>query len=85
MRKKKTTKLKPQDKREKPKEKIIFDTLSFHETFPFTLIHKDGKEDKVCYFVCQEHLDKYIFRYKLNKKDYTISKTKPKKLENESL
>lgn len=85
MRKKKTTKLKPQSKREKPKEEVTFYTLPFHETFPLTLVHKDGKEEKVCYFVCQEHLDKYIIRYKLNKKEYKVSKTKPRKPENESL
>lgn len=83
--KKKTTKLKPQSKREKPKEEIIFDAPSFHETFPLKLVHKDGKEDKVCYFVCEEHLDKYISRYNLKKKDCKISKTEPRKIENEKL
>lgn len=85
MKKKKSVKIKPQSKREQPKEKVILDVLPFHETFPLTLVHKDGKEEKVCYFVCQEHLDKYITRYKLNKKDYKVSKTKPRKAENESL
>jgi hypothetical protein len=84
MKKKTTTKLKPQSKREKPKPKdeVVLDTLSFHETFPLTLVHKDGKDEKVCFFVCKEHLDKYISRYKLNKKDYKISKTEPRKTEN---
>lgn len=83
MTKKKPVKLKPQAKREKPKEEVVIETLPFHETFPLTLVHKDGKEEKVCYFVCKEHLDKYISRYKLNKKDYTITKTKPRKINDE--
>jgi hypothetical protein len=83
MKKKKPVKVKPQSKRQPPKEQVIFETPSFHECFPLTLVHKDGKEEKVCYFVCQEHLDKYITRYKLNKKDYTISDTKERKRNNE--
>lgn len=81
--KKKTTKLKPHSKRETPKEQVVLETLSFHETFPLTLVHKDGKEDKTCYFVCKEHLDKYLSRYNIKKKDCTISNTKPRKPENE--
>jgi hypothetical protein len=77
MRKKKPVKVKPQSKREKPKEETVFGVLPFHEFFPLTLVHKDQNQEKVCYFVCQEHLDKYISRYKLNKKDYKISKTEP--------
>jgi hypothetical protein len=83
MKKKKPVKVKPQSKRQPPKEQIVIETPSFHECFPLTLVHKDGKEEKVCYFVCQEHLDKYITRYKLNKKDYTISETKERKRNNE--
>jgi hypothetical protein len=81
MKKKTTAKLKPQSKREKPKEEVVIETLPFHETFPIKLVHKDGKEDKVCYFVCKEHLNKYMTRYKLNKKECQISKTEPKKPE----
>ena len=86
MKKKTTTKLKPQSKREKPKEnpkqEVVLDNLPFHEAFPLTLSHKDGKDEKICFFVCKEHLNKYISRYKLNKKDYTISNTKPRKIDN---
>ena len=78
MKNKKPVKVKPQSKREKPKEEIVLGTLPFHETFPLTLVHKDRKEEKTCFFVCQEHLDKYISRYMLNKKDYKISKTEPR-------
>jgi len=83
MKKKKPVKVKPQSRREPPKEQISLDVPPFHESFPLTLVHKDRKEEKVCYFVCQEHLDKYITRYKLNKKDYTISETKERKRNNE--
>ena len=83
MRKKKPVKIKPQSKREKPKEEIVLDVLPFHETFPLTLVHKEHNQEKVCYFVCQEHLDKYISRYNLKKKDYKISKTEPRKKSNE--
>ena len=50
----------------------------FHETFPHQLKHKDSKEDKLCWFECEEHMQKYIQRLKLKPKDYQISKTKPK-------
>lgn len=83
MRKKKPVKVKPQSKLEKPKEEIVLDVLPFHEFFPLTLVHKEQNQEKVCYFVCQEHLDKYISRYNLNKKDYKISKTEPRKKGNE--
>lgn len=83
MRKKKPVKVKPQSKREKPKEEVVIDVAPFHETFPLTLVHKDLNQEKVCYFVCQEHLDKYLSRYKLKKKDYKVSKTEPRKKSNE--
>jgi len=83
MKKKKPVKVKPQSRREPAKEQISLDVPPFHESFPLTLVHKDGKEEKVCYFVCQEHLDKYITRYRLNKKDYTISETKERKRNHE--
>jgi len=56
-----------------------------YDTFGFRLEHKD--DGKVCWFSCQEHLDKYIDRHKLKprevKLDYkngkTIKKTKTNK------
>lgn len=54
---------------------------SFHITFPHQLKHKDGKdgkEEKLCWFECVEHMQKYIQRHQLKPKDYEISKTKPK-------
>lgn len=81
MRKKKSVKVKPQSKRKVPEKKTKKENeepevLPFHKFFPLTLIHKNDKQEKVCYFVCQEHLDKYVARYKLKKKDYKVSKTK---------
>lgn len=52
--------------------------LSFQETFPITLTYKNNKEDKVCYFQCEDHLKSYLKLHKLNKNSYSITKTKPK-------
>ena len=35
-----------------------------YDGFPYRLEHKDGSDNKVCWFSCQEHLQKYIERYK---------------------
>ena len=56
---------------EKPEE------LPFHLVFPLTLEHDDGKDTKVCYFQCKEHLDKYVKRYKI--KNPKVTKTVPRK------
>lgn len=42
-----------------------------YDMFPYRLDHKTEK--KVCWFQCQEHLDKYIERHNLTTKDYTVS------------
>lgn len=59
-------------------EAAIVPAKSFHETFPITLEHKDGKDFKRCFFMCQEHCDSYIKRYKLKKGSYVTFKTAPK-------
>jgi hypothetical protein len=41
-----------------------------YETFGFRLEHKD--DGKVCWFSCQEHLDKYIQRSQLNSKQIKV-------------
>jgi hypothetical protein len=56
--------------------------LPFHITFPIKLTHKDGKEEKICYFMCKEHLQTYIKRYKLKKDQVKIETTPPKTGEN---
>ncbi len=40
-------------------------------SFPIRLDIKE--ENRICWFQCQEHLDKYIERHKLTTKDYTVS------------
>ena len=56
----------------------IIETAPFHITFPITLIHKEGKSVKYCYFQVKEHLEKYIKRLKLKPKDYKIEETQPR-------
>lgn len=67
-----TTKPKPKTKKKeeirctRSKEKELFP----HETFTFRLDHKNEK--RVCWFQCMEHAEKYIIRYSLTSKDYTL-------------
>lgn len=42
-----------------------------YETFPYRLDIK--KQDRVCWFSCEEHLIKLIEREKLSEKQYEIS------------
>jgi hypothetical protein len=50
-----------------------------YETFPWRLeVNKDCHNIKgialtVCHFECEEHLQKYLDRYKLKPKDYKVS------------
>jgi len=75
-----TTKVKPKTKpkaRKKKKEEIKCTRsrdkdLFPHNTFPFRLDHKNEK--RVCWFECYEHAEKYILRYSLTSKDYTLKK-----------
>lgn len=82
MKRKVTTKIKSIDKRKETKQ-VIFQSPTFHESFPFTLFHKEDKEKKVCYFQCKEHMDSYMKRGKLNIKDVVIEDTVPKITEDE--
>jgi hypothetical protein len=53
---------------------VISTTEKFpHSSFPFRLDLKEGKENRVCWFECQAHVDKYIHRHKLKKKDYILT------------
>jgi len=54
-----------------------------YEGFPYRLEYTDGKEDRICWFTCQEHLQKHIDRHKpTNASIQTIKqKTKEKKQE----
>lgn len=56
------------------------DSLFPYEKFTFRLEYKENKTPKICYFECQEHLDKYLNRHNLKKKDVKIDlKSPPKK------
>lgn len=47
-----------------------------YEGFPYRLEYTDGKEERICWFTCEEHLQKYIERYKPT--NATIETVKPK-------
>lgn len=65
-----------------------------YDNFPLRLEYKEGKNIKICWFECKEHLDKYIERYKLKKKDIVVEdknakpvrsrKTNPRSVEQKS-
>lgn len=43
-----------------------------YSMFPYRLEHKDGNENKICWFQFEAHVDKYIARSKLKPKDYKL-------------
>lgn len=55
----------------KRKKDLSHEELFPHDTFPWKLVHQDGKDKKTCFFQNEGHMKKYIDRYKLKKKDYT--------------
>lgn len=63
-----------------------FDMDFPYETFPWRLeVNKDHHNVKgialtVCHFECEEHLQKYLDRYKLKPKDYKVSNRDGKSL-----
>jgi hypothetical protein len=53
---------------------VISTTEKFpYSTFPFRLDLKEGKDNRICWFECQAHVDKFIQKHKLKKKDYTLT------------
>jgi len=51
----------------------VIDTSLFpYEKFGFRLEFGEKKNTTVCWFECQEHLDKYLERYKLDKRTIKI-------------
>jgi hypothetical protein len=44
-----------------------------YSSFPIRLDLKEGKDNRVCWFECQLHVDKFIYKHKLKKKDYTLT------------
>ena len=50
----------------KAKSAIVNDADLFpHDQFPYRLEYKDGKENKICWFQCVDHLNKHLERYHL--------------------
>ena len=43
-----------------------------YSTFPYRLDLIDGKDKRVCWFECQEHVDRFLKRQNLKKKDYNL-------------
>ena len=53
---------------------VISATEKFpYSTFPFRLELVDGKDKRVCWYECQEHVDRFLKRHQLKKKDYTLT------------
>ena len=51
----------------------------FHVVFPLHLHYKEKDGSiKNCYFQCEYHMDKYIERYKLDRRKLTIRNTEPR-------
>ena len=51
----------------------MIDTSLFpYDTFPIRLEFGEKKNTTICHFQCQEHLDKYLERYKLDKRTIKI-------------
>jgi hypothetical protein len=59
---------------QKPQQQY-YDLPPFHVSFPVTLDLKNDPEKKRCFFQCKEHMESYIKRHNLKKKDYIISET----------
>lgn len=78
----KPTAIKKQPKVKSPGDAVV-PLSTFHETFPVTLEYMDGKDFKRCFFVCKEHCNAYLKRYKLKKGSYKVFDTKPKNEEKE--
>lgn len=61
----------PRVKTDQKWEKLNAEDKFPYETFPYRLDIK--KENRVCWFSCEDHLNKLIEREKLNPKEYEIS------------
>ena len=62
---KKTTKKNPSIKFTNSKEEKLF---PHYQSFPWRF--EDKRENKTCWFQCQEHVEKYITRYNMSVKEY---------------
>jgi len=43
-----------------------------YSMFPVRLEHMEGKDKKICFFMDDTHMDKYVKKSKLKKKDYKV-------------
>lgn len=82
-RRKSTKKVKPKLSPKVNKVSVDLEVPPFHIMFPFTLIYKEDKSTKYCYFQAQEHVKKYIARAKLTPKQYKVIPTEPRTSNNE--
>jgi hypothetical protein len=48
-----------------------------HSGFPIRLEYQDGNDHRICWFQCQNHLDKHITRYKLKPSELKIDYQDP--------
>lgn len=44
-----------------------------YESFPYRIDLSDKKEKRICWFECEEHVNKYIKTHKLKKRDYKLT------------
>lgn len=51
---------------------MTIEELFPHAGFPVRLEYTDVKERKICWFQCENHLQKHLTRYKLDEKKVTI-------------
>lgn len=61
-----------------PKNRLEITPEFKHPEFPILLVYLDNKDQKdikdvkYCYFSCQDHVKKYVQRYKIKKNDCKI-------------
>lgn len=58
----------------KTSQDVMIDSSLFpYQNFPYRLQFGQKKDITICWFECEEHLDKYLKRYKLDKRTITIN------------
>lgn len=54
-----------------------------YEGFPYRLEYTDGKEDRICWFTCEDHLKRHIDRHKPTNANIQTIKQKSKEKKQE--
>jgi hypothetical protein len=49
------------------------DSLFPYPNFHFRVELKKEKDKRICWFECQEHVNRFVTRQNLKKKDYTLN------------